>query len=101
MHMAAEASAYPLTRLLTALAHSPELLKAFRDDPRAVASDSGVVNDAHLDALASGDLAAIQNAVNEELQGTDADATVGYWITVEEKTRAVAMKVPDWWIRHF
>ena len=87
-----------LTRFLTALAHSPELLEAFYENPAQAAEPWGLDSN-QIEALQSGNLTAIQEAVQAEMPA-GASALVGYWVTVTESQDAPAptFRIPDWWI---
>ena len=100
-HMSQGEPSLPLTRFLTALAHSPELLRAYRKNPIGTARAWGVTDEDQIAALESGNLAQIQQAVNAEVDPLDATATVGWWIMVEEEEENRGIGLPDWWIRHF
>jgi hypothetical protein len=100
-HMSQSEPSLPLTRFLTALSHSPELLRAFSDNRIGTAKAWGVTDQDQLDALQSGKLDQIQAAVNAEVNPLNATATVGWWIMVEEDAEDRGGGLPDWWIRHF
>jgi hypothetical protein len=85
-----------LTRFLTAMAHSPDLLAAFHADPYGTGEQWGLTSE-QVDLLLSGNLQAIQEAVQAELPA-GASAQVGYWVTVSEDQQAASGRLPDWWI---
>ena len=102
---------FPLTRFLTALAHSPELLDLYRADV-ARAVDGWNLSPPQIVALEGGNLEVIQTMVDEELGGAG-KASVGWWIRVfgggaepgsKDAESGVAFspppgRLPDWWIR--
>ena len=73
----------PLTRFVTELSESPELLKEFLDDRRGVAQRSGVPP-RYFEVLETGSHEEVHSAVSAEHS---------------DEGDVAAISLPDWWIR--